>query len=96
MSTHVTTATDQCRQNVQPNILLDDGGSARLSDFGVSNIISEVCGAAYFASVHGGAVRWAAPELYECLDDSCAISLDFRSDISSFGSVSLEVSNKIC
>jgi len=74
-----------------PNILIDDDCCARLADFGLSNIISEVYGAAYFTSIVGGAVRWAAPELYQASDESFAAPLDFRSDISSFGSVAFEI-----
>ena len=87
--------------NFQSNVLIDAGGHARLSDFGLSTILAEFQGTSYFTSSIGGAVRWAAPELYYVPDtpeddeddfETSANALTEQSDIYSFGCIMLQVS----
>ncbi|RDB14785.1 Serine/threonine-protein kinase STY46 [Hypsizygus marmoreus] len=71
------------------NILIKDDGKACLCDFGLSTIVAEVQGAAFFTSTIGGAVRWADALLYRLNSEEPVVST--WSDIYSFGSVMLEV-----
>ncbi|KAJ7819194.1 TKL/TKL-ccin protein kinase [Mycena olivaceomarginata] len=79
------------------NILIDDEGKAKLCDFGLSSIVVEFCGTSSLTSCIGGAVRWADASLYSLsADDSDDAAqepptLTPRSDIYSFGSVTLEI-----
>ncbi|KAJ7278948.1 TKL/TKL-ccin protein kinase [Mycena rebaudengoi] len=82
------------------NILIDDDGKAKLCDFGLSSIVVEFCGTASLTSCIGGAVRWADASLYTLSteDDNedadaerPAPAITTRSDIYSFGSVTLEI-----
>lgn len=73
------------------NVLVDENGAIRLTDFGMS-LIAE--GTAYnYGSHHGGgATRWSAPELF----DPEAFGLEssrptFQSDIYAFACVCIEV-----
>ncbi|KAK0436368.1 kinase-like domain-containing protein [Armillaria borealis] len=50
------------------NVLVDSGGCVRLADFGLSAVVAEYrgksrSGKGTVSSHHGGAFRWAAPEL---------------------------------
>ncbi|KAJ6501810.1 TKL/TKL-ccin protein kinase [Mycena vulgaris] len=77
------------------NILIDDEGKARLCDFGLSSIVVEFCGTSSLTSCIGGAVRWADAALYSLSTDDDAAqdtpAITTRSDIYSFGSVTLEI-----
>jgi hypothetical protein len=80
------------------NILIDDEGKAKLCDFGLSTILVEFCPTSSLTSCIGGAVRWADASLYSIStdDDSDEAAqeppaLTTRSDIYSFGSVTLEI-----
>ncbi|KAH7924665.1 kinase-like protein [Leucogyrophana mollusca] len=77
------------------NILIDAKGNACLADFGLSTVIMEFQGTSYYTSSIKGAVRWAAPELFEVLDENEGGSPPSlpttSSDIYSFGSVMLQV-----
>lgn len=75
------------------NILITDNGSACLCDFGLSSIAAEFAGTSYITSTLGGNVRWAAPELYHQPEDGSATVVNTHSDVYSYGSVTLEVSN---
>ena len=79
----------------QSNILIDDEGKAKLCDFGLSSIVVEFCGTSSLTSCIGGAVRWADASLYSLSTDDDEVqetpALTTRSDIYSFGSVTLEV-----
>lgn len=77
----------------QSNILISGEGKACLSDFGFSTLLAEFQGTSYFTSLIGGAVRWAAPEMYRIENDHIAPA-NTLSDIYSFGSVMLQVSAK--
>ncbi|KAJ6620438.1 hypothetical protein B0H10DRAFT_2215964 [Mycena sp. CBHHK59/15] len=72
------------------NILIDDEGKARLCDFGLSSIVVEFCGTSSLTSCIGGAVRWADSSLYSLSEDQVP-AITTRSDIYSFGSVTLEI-----
>ena len=76
----------------QGNVLIDDDGNARLTDFGMA-LVSEATSYGY-ASAHGsGAIRWTAPELIDPeefeMEDSRPTP---ASDIFSFACMAVEVS----
>ncbi|KAJ7743310.1 kinase-like protein [Mycena metata] len=88
------------------NILIDDDHRARLCDFGLSSIVVEFCGTTGLTSCIGGAVRWADAALYSLSSSEDGIDeggeivrqpgetkpvITTRSDIYSFGSVTLEI-----
>ncbi|KAJ7085379.1 TKL/TKL-ccin protein kinase [Mycena belliarum] len=80
------------------NILIDDEGKVKLCDFGLSSIVVELCGTSSLTSGIGGAVRWADASLYTLSTDDDAktdtkatAAITTRSDIYSFGSVTLEI-----
>lgn len=73
------------------NILLDINGRSRICDFGMSTIMAEFQGTSYFTSSIGGAVRWAAPELYRVREEGSAPAITHACDIYSCGSVILQV-----
>lgn len=79
----------------QANILIDDDGTARLTDFGLSTT-PEFEGTSYNSSTFGGAIRWLAPEL---LTDSSKRRLQVEalspaSDVYYLGAVILQVSKE--
>ena len=47
----------------QPNILVDDCGSARIADFGFTTVTKNSDSMGTASSHHGGTMRWAAPEV---------------------------------
>jgi len=57
----------------------------------MSNIIAEFQGTSYFTSSIGGAVRWAAPELYRVYEDHAFPVVTAECDIYSYGSLTLQV-----
>ena len=78
---------------LQDNILVDKPGSARLNDFGFTEIVSLNCveiSAARFKGSH----RWMAPELVKT-DNSCLSTNQSTnaSDVFALGMVTFEVSN---
>ncbi|KIM73779.1 hypothetical protein PILCRDRAFT_828831 [Piloderma croceum F 1598] len=73
------------------NVLIDDGGRARVADFGMSKIAAEFQGTSYFTSSIGGAIRWAAPELYCIYEDHTSPVATAASDVYSYGSLTLQV-----
>lgn len=81
------------------NVLIDDDGSACLSDFGLSVMTADLCGLSYLSSRLGGAVHWAAPEIFPVSeddgdgdDDEGKPQLSEHSDIYSYGCIMFEVS----
>jgi serine/threonine protein kinase len=86
--------------------LIDEKGTALLSDFGLSTVIAEFQGTSYLTSNIRGAVRYAAPEIYK-LSDTAMYStansgssdtaipssgnMSNSSDVYSFGCVMLQV-----
>ncbi|KAG1722539.1 kinase-like domain-containing protein [Suillus paluster] len=73
------------------NILIDEGGHAKLIDFGLSTIVRPLLGQSHLAasSIRPGAIRYAAPELV-LSDDVRELPLE-KIDIYSFGCVMLQV-----
>ncbi|KAG1723321.1 hypothetical protein EDB19DRAFT_364496 [Suillus lakei] len=76
---------------VTANILIDEGGHARLIDFGLSTLVRPLLGRSYLAatSIHPGAIRYAAPELF-LSDDVCDLPLE-KTDLYSFGCVMFQI-----
>ncbi|KAG2144217.1 kinase-like domain-containing protein [Suillus clintonianus] len=74
------------------NILIDEGGHARLIDFGLSTVIQPLLGQSHLAttSARPGAIRYAAPELVVPDGVHNLVSLE-KTDIYSFGCVMLQV-----
>jgi serine/threonine protein kinase len=73
----------------QSNVLIDGNNKAVVADFGLSNIVID--GPSYVTSSIGGSVRWAAPEHFRLLEDSCVSTVTTYGDIYSYGSVMLQV-----
>lgn len=75
---------------MQPNILVDGSGSARIADFGVATFARDPCPHMSGSEKDWHTARWCAPEL--SLSDQPATK---KSDVFSFGMVMIEVgSNK--
>ncbi|KAG2040479.1 kinase-like domain-containing protein [Suillus americanus] len=75
------------------NILIDEGGQAKLIDFGLSTVVLPLLGQLHLAatSIHAGAIPYAAPELLT--NDIGDLPLEkTKTDIYSFGCVMLQVS----
>ncbi|KIJ10302.1 hypothetical protein PAXINDRAFT_16694 [Paxillus involutus ATCC 200175] len=79
------------------NVLIDGNGRARISDFGLSTLLTEL-GGTTFAISHQrpGTLRWTAPELLkfdepEGEDDPPQITPSPRSDMYSFGRIMLQI-----
>ncbi|KAG1726993.1 kinase-like domain-containing protein [Suillus paluster] len=71
------------------NILIDSDGNARVADYGILIMRSELSGTSYVGSIN---VRWAAPELFEALENKeSSTSPTPASDIYSFGCLMLQV-----
>jgi len=82
------------------NILIDDRGKACLCDFGLSNIVTEFQEVFSNHSTISGAIRWADATLFTAQaaqadendeNEHPILTLTDRSDIYSFGSVTLEI-----
>ena len=48
---------------VQPNILVDDAGRARIADFGLAMVTADVDSPQSDSENDGGTARWTAPEV---------------------------------
>lgn len=70
------------------NVFVDSEGYARLADFGLSAVVAECRGTGGISSPHGGALRWAAPELF--LPGSSEASLHSSADPYSVGGLILQ------
>lgn len=79
--------------NCKTNVLIDSNRKAYLADFGLSGTFKKLAGMTYLAkmSCHPGAVRWTAPELLSGEESASAATT--RSDMYSFGSIMLQVSD---
>ncbi|KAG1848055.1 kinase-like domain-containing protein [Suillus subalutaceus] len=74
------------------NILIDEGGQAKLIDFGLSTVVLPLLGQLHLAatSIHAGAIPYAAPELLT--SDIGDLPLEkTKTDIYSFGCVMLQI-----
>jgi len=65
-----------------PSVLVDDGGHARITDFGFSTVVSDAGSATSITEGH--AVRWAAPETLDM------VPVSKGSDIYSFAMIMVE------
>ncbi|KAG2032692.1 kinase-like domain-containing protein, partial [Suillus americanus] len=74
------------------NILIDEGGHARLIDFGLSTMTQPIHGQSHLAvtSKHPGAIPYTAPELV-LLDELHDLDSVEKADIYSFGCVMLQI-----
>ncbi|KAJ3972535.1 TKL/TKL-ccin protein kinase [Lentinula raphanica] len=80
------------------NILIDDNLHACLCDFGLSNMISDYEGSSNHSTI-SGAIRWADATLFitqaahsdESNEEQMIPTMTSKSDIYSFGSVTLEI-----
>ncbi|KJA16612.1 hypothetical protein HYPSUDRAFT_47229 [Hypholoma sublateritium FD-334 SS-4] len=73
------------------NILIDSNPViAKLSDFGLSNVIAELQSSSFMTSKITGSARWAAPELFSP-DGSIPLEPNFTTDVYSLGSVIFHV-----
>ncbi|KAJ8585686.1 kinase-like protein [Rhizopogon salebrosus TDB-379] len=76
------------------NVLVMHDGTACLSDFGLSGMISQFFGTSNSSSTISGNSRWGAPELFaipDAQDGTSANRLSKETDIYSFGSIMLQV-----
>jgi serine/threonine protein kinase len=75
-------------------------GTACLSDFGLSGMISQFFGTSNVSSTISGNSRWGAPELFaipDAQDGTSANRLSKETDIYSFGSIMLQVCHvRVC
>ena len=84
----------KCLTTFQSNVLVMENGTACLSDFGLSGVISEFFSSSNFSSSVSGNIRWGAPELFALPDTQDGTSINLPSkeaDIYSFGSIMLQV-----
>lgn len=86
---------------IQSNILINENGSAWITDFGLSTLLTELGGLTFATSFHArGTIRWMAPELFdlnvlenELEEAPPCISPTTHNDTYSFGSIMLQVCN---
>lgn len=75
------------------NVLVMENGTACLSDFGLSGVVSEFFGSSTFSSTISGNIRWGAPELFVLPEnqDGSTNRPSKEADVYSFGSIMLQV-----
>ncbi|KAI6042863.1 kinase-like domain-containing protein [Pisolithus marmoratus] len=73
------------------NILIFGDGRAVVADFGLSTALKELWGSNYFTESARGALRWAAPELFQCDEEGMTELSGPPCDVYSFGSIILQV-----
>ncbi len=69
---------------------MDFDSRAKISDFGVSNVIKELQTPSFMTSKVSGSPKWAAPELFTPNDN--VPEPNFSTDVYSLGSVMFHVS----
>jgi hypothetical protein len=77
--------------SLQSNVLLNDGLRACLADFGLSRMVDTAGGFSGGSGLHGGSLRWAAPETILEMDNPENARPTVRSDVYSLASVWWEV-----
>ena len=75
---------------LQPNILLDDAGRAKITDFGLSRVTQNLDSIRTASDEQGHTARWTAPEI---LNDQGLHSKE--ADVFSFAMVMIEVRRKL-
>ncbi|KAF8437620.1 kinase-like domain-containing protein, partial [Boletus edulis BED1] len=78
------------------NVLICENGSAYISDYGLSMLLTELGGSTFATPFHvWGTLRWTAPELLDLEDDtdeeSSRVAPTTQSDVYSFGSIMLQI-----
>ncbi|KAG0698931.1 kinase-like domain-containing protein [Suillus ampliporus] len=73
------------------NVLVDEDGKARLTDFGLSALLSGRASQALLPSVAGGTLLWTAPEHLMSDDSNMPSVFSQTSDVYSFGGIMLQV-----
>ncbi|KAG2049076.1 kinase-like protein [Suillus hirtellus] len=75
------------------NVLVMENGTACLSDFGLSGVVSDFFGSSTFSSTISGNIRWGAPELFALPEnqDGSINRPSKEADVYSFGSIMLQV-----
>jgi len=71
---------------VQPNILMDDTGHARITDFGLTTVAQNLDSVRTTSENQGHTARWTAPEI---LNEQGTYSKE--ADVFSFAMVMIEV-----
>ena len=74
---------------LQPNILVDNTGRARITDFGLATVTQNLDSVRSASGEHGHTARWTAPEI---LNEKGSHSKE--ADIFSFAMVMIEVRHK--
>ena len=74
---------------VQPNILVDAAGHARITDFGLATVTQNLDSIRSASGDHGHTARWTAPEI---LSEEGTYSKE--ADVFSFAMVAIEVRHK--
>lgn len=92
---HSTLLTSHC--TTQSNIFINENGNARIADFGLSTLLTELGGATFATTFHArGTLRWIAPELLvepenELQESQSHVLPTTHNDVYSFGGVMLQV-----
>ncbi|KAG1888633.1 kinase-like domain-containing protein [Suillus subluteus] len=73
------------------NVLIDDDGKARLTDFGLSALIPARMSQALLPTAPGGTLHWIAPEYLRADASDVPSMLSQASDVYSFGGIMLQV-----
>ncbi|KAG2093323.1 kinase-like domain-containing protein, partial [Suillus discolor] len=73
------------------NVLIDDDGKARLTDFGLSALIPARMSQALLPTVAGGTLQWMAPEYLTADTSDVSSMFSQASDVYSFGGIMLQV-----